>query len=339
MAKRRNRILITSLLSLWASGLGLTLPPFEPLALAWTPSGHMQIALLAFAALPPSVQREATRLLQQHPRFQADFLPQIPPNLQTDAERERFLFAFAATWPDVVRGQPEFDHPTWHYVNLPLSLRPSGLVSCREARAEFRASHDASGSILEALPKARRTLADRSAGEGERALALSWLLHLVADSHQPLHGVALFSAERFPKGDRGGNDILFARHGTVHAVWDGLLGDDTTFRPLEREVARLRTNRSLADVAARAKLAFDPDSWIDEDCELARVSVYAPAITEAVRAFEQQKRSGKPEVELNPTYTIAATAAAMRRAVMAGARLAAALRQALSTPVKSKARP
>ena len=37
-----------------------------------------------------------------------------------------------------------------------------------------------------------------------KAMAYCWLFHLVGDIHQPLHCTALFSAEHFPKGDRGG---------------------------------------------------------------------------------------------------------------------------------------
>jgi hypothetical protein len=39
-----------------------------------------------------------------------------------------------------------------------------------------------------------------------RAIALTWLFHLVGDIHRPLHTAQLFTVE-YPKGDRGGNEI------------------------------------------------------------------------------------------------------------------------------------
>jgi hypothetical protein len=38
----------------------------------------------------------------------------------------------------------------------------------------------------------------------ERAIAVCWVFHLGGDVHQPLHTVALFSAD-YSQGDRGGN--------------------------------------------------------------------------------------------------------------------------------------
>ena len=40
----------------------------------------------------------------------------------------------------------------------------------------------------------------------KRAIALTWLFHLVDDYHQPLHAVQLFTRE-YSNGDRGGNEL------------------------------------------------------------------------------------------------------------------------------------
>ena len=41
----------------------------------------------------------------------------------------------------------------------------------------------------------------------EKAIYLTWLMHLVGDIHQPLHCTAVFR-EQFPNGDKGGNDAF-----------------------------------------------------------------------------------------------------------------------------------
>jgi hypothetical protein len=326
-------------------------------AAAWNAAGHMQIALLAYDELPEDTRARLATLLEAHPRFRDDFLPALPPDLSTPAERARWLFAYAATWPDVARGQPAYDHATWHYVNLPLVLSGSALVSCKQARRELPASErriaaisaerrargepgiPAGDSILAALPENQRTLADRSAQREARALALSWVLHLVGDAHQPLHAVALFTSGRFVTGDRGGNDILLRERGSLHRVWDGLLGEEATPRAVEAALVELRADRALWRAARLEAAPSSLDAWIDEDCDLARRAVYVPAVLSAVRRFEHEPPPvrpaaagaaapppAKPELSLRSAYYQHAAEKARHRAVLAALRLAALLR-------------
>jgi hypothetical protein len=297
-------------------------------ARGWNASGHMQIAMLAYDALPGATRRELGDLLLEHPRFHEDFAASIPAELDAEARR-RWIFAFASTWPDVARGQPAYEHPTWHYVNLRLHLRREGLASCREARsahlASERAAEKPSESIVTAFSWALGTLMDRARPASERALALSWLLHLVGDAHQPLHGVALFTPARFVGGDRGGNEIILRGRGSLHRVWDGLLGEAASLSALDASVRALAADRALARSAALAIRTLSIDDWIDEDCVLARSFVYVPAILAAVRRFEREGREGKPEVSLRGAYFEVAIGAARARAVQAAARLQALL--------------
>jgi hypothetical protein len=296
--------------------------------------------------LPEKERVALVNLLVAHPRYDEDLRPAVPANLESARDRERWLFAHAATWPDQLREQPAYRQGTWHYVNLPLLLGRSGLVSCREARRDFPASvarvatidaeRRARGepgipmgdSILQALPENRSTLSDPRATPEARALALSWVLHLVGDAHQPLHGVALFTGKRFATGDRGGNDVIVRGRGNLHRVWDDLLGEGTSLAELDAGLARLGRDRSrVREPAAAPKL--DAEAWIDEDCELARNVVYAPAILTAVERFERRHSpSGapdKPEVALPDGYFRYAEAKARERALRAGQRLAAIL--------------
>lgn len=346
---------------MWRAGLvgALALLGLARPAAAWNAAGHMQIALIAYDELPEGTRAALGALLEQHPRFQTDFVPALPPGLTAPAERARWLFAYAATWPDAVRGQPEFEHGTWHYVNLPLELRANGLPSCREARRELPASErriaaidaerrargepgiPAGDSILAALPSNLRTLSDPGAPRPARALALSWLLHLVGDAHQPLHAVALFTRQRFQTGDRGGNDIVVRERGSLHRLWDGLLGDDASPPALEAALAELRRDRARWRALLASARETSVDRWIDEDCELARRAVYVPAVLDAVGRFERRVRPAaaaadssagaqappdKPEVSLRTGYHEHAAAKARERALQAGLRLAELLR-------------
>jgi S1/P1 nuclease len=335
-------------------------------AAAWNPSGHVAIALLAYDALAPGQREALVQLSKAHPRREQDLTPLLPSAL-SGAARDRWLFALAATWPDLARGQPGYEHGSWHYVNLPLALHAGQLASCQQARrafpdslrraAELGGTRRARGlpvspsgaSIREALPQNMRTLADASAPRSERALSLSWVLHLVADAHQPLHAVALFTGGRFVAGDRGGNDILVRDRGPLHRVWDDLLGDDMTPSSIEASVRELAPGLPRVGHAP-ADLTSWLDRWLDEDCELARSHVYTAEVRRSVEAFEKTSStpsgqaeappSGqgapaavpegypiKPELVLPVDYLERARQRARERAVLAASRLATLLSQ------------
>jgi hypothetical protein len=343
-AARARRALLASL----TLTLGLALAPS---ARAWHASGHMQIALLAYDALGEPAQRRLVELLRQHPRFQQDFVPSMPAGL-SDAAQARWIFAFAASWPDVARNQPEYHHGSWHWINYPLTLKRDGALStCAEAKADFPASvqrvhralaaraqknpggpppppaapasEPAKDSLLDALPRQRARLQDASAPAAERALALSWVLHLVGDAHQPLHAVALFTPRLFETGDRGGNELVTKAHGSLHVVWDGALGGDEPFEAAEHNARALAADRTLDAARASAKQRPELARWLEEDCALARSHVYVPAVLAAVQAFEASGKAGKPELELPPAYFADATKRSRERSVQAGVRLAA----------------
>lgn len=357
-----------------ALGLLLALGWARPSS-AWTKAGHMEIAAFAYDALPRATRAELVALLRKHPRFQQDFAPQLPAQLSGE-EEARWIFSWAAVWPDLARGQPEFDRSNWHYVNLPITVKDGAPVSCQEARAQFPASHrkvqaelarrhpERSAKAAEpgwltpigpdeirpALAWASRTLRERSLPEAQRALALSWLLHLVGDAHQPLHAVALFTAGRFELGDRGGNEIVVQGQGPLHRVWDALLGDDSesamSYGAVSATADRWRRAPELASLAAEARRQLDVESWLDEDCALARSAVYTAPVLAAVQSFESlraarcsggaQPDEAKPEVALDDADRQRATLAAERRAVQAGARLGALLVQLWKAPAQFK---
>lgn len=66
---------------------------------------------------------------------------------------------------------------------------------------------------------------DAKASKADRAVALSWVLHLTGDITQPLHVTALMNKD-FSWGDRGGNEIRVAgserarKDVKLHKMWD-----------------------------------------------------------------------------------------------------------------------
>ena len=150
-------------------------------AYAWSDPGHRIAAAIAEERLSPAARRLVREIVGSKPLSDHD----------------------VATWADDVR-----DRRTgpWHYVNVPLSAE--GYVAARDcprAGCAVSALEEAA-----ARPPGRRHAA-------ELADSLRWIVHLVADLHQPMHAGEL--------RDRGGNDtdVRIGRRRqplNVHRLWD-----------------------------------------------------------------------------------------------------------------------
>lgn len=149
-------------------------------ALAWGPTGHRVVALVAQDHLSRPALAEIETLL--------------------DGE----TMAEASTWADDVREQRAWRQSApWHYVNIP------------DGKTYEHSRKNRRGDVLRAIERFRRDLANRRNSPAKRANALRFLIHFVADLHQPLH---VGRAE-----DRGGNTIevtWFGQPSNLHRVWD-----------------------------------------------------------------------------------------------------------------------
>lgn len=216
----QNRLLhrITATLLIFC----LLIPPQS--ASAWSEGGHHLIAAVAFSLLSDKEKSELINVLKQHPRFAEDFVP--PKKLPNKEEETRWLVGRSGYWPDVARKQPTYHRSTWHYElgpslvigseeNLKIPERPGPLPL--EATLQTQELH-----ISQALELCRKVLSDKSQPAADRAIALCWIGHLVADSHQPCHAGSLYMEGVFvdSDGDRGANRILTKQKKNMHALWD-----------------------------------------------------------------------------------------------------------------------
>lgn len=160
--------------------IGLLLSVSSITALAWGSDGHKVVALIAQSQLSPKARLEIDRLLAVEPGE----------TLET-----------VSTWADEHRNPAT---AAWHYVNFPRD-------SC-----QFNAARDCPNGkcVVGAIEEQSAVLASKAPDE-QRLVALKYLVHFVADVHQPLHaGYA---------DDRGGNSYqlqAFMRGANLHALWD-----------------------------------------------------------------------------------------------------------------------
>jgi hypothetical protein len=265
--------------ALLAGALALAPAP----AAAWDDVGHLTIARIAWERLSPAARARAVALLRAAPPDAG--LAQLRPGAGGPEERDRALFARAATWPDVVRDRREaararrYHHSAWHFADTFWRQDAAGSpVRVPELRMGAENALERIAVFSAALRDARRPAP-------ERAVALAWLLHLVGDIHQPLHAASRVTAAS-PGGDRGGNDVRVGG-GSLHSVWDNALdrspgrrrgggrrqGEDAKLARAEEWAERL--SRQFPD-ARWARWIADtvPTHWAGESVTLAQRDVY-----------------------------------------------------------------
>jgi hypothetical protein len=203
--------------------------------------------------------------------------------------------ADASTWADEIRDGRGGSGPL-HFVNIPITA------------AAYDPSRDCPGGrcIIAAIDSFAGVLADAEVPRPERAEALRFLVHLVADLHQPLHVG--------DNHDKGGNQtqVRLGDTGTnLHAVWDGQLIEALGLD--ERAyLARLHARMRTLDLAAYERGTVV--SWAMEGHRVARDLAYR---------FPRNRR-------LDSAYVRAGLEQVDLALIKAGVRLAAVLERALA---------
>lgn len=205
-------------------------------ALAWGAEGHRIVAFIAASELKPQARAQVTKLLGG---------PDTPAMVRV------------STWADRIRRDRPRTGP-WHYVDIPLGS--AGYVAARDCRH--------GDCVVAQVERDARILADRQIATPLRAEALRFLIHFVADEHQPLHAA--------DNHDRGGNEVrvvLDGEHTNLHAVWD-----DNVVRALGASPARVATRLEAAITPTeRARWQHgSAASWANGAFAIASRDIYAP---------------------------------------------------------------
>jgi hypothetical protein len=203
-------------------------------AMAWGNLGHRTVGAIAMANVKPST-RAAIRALLRH-QGEID-TPQCRMGTLEDA----------ATWPDCIKGERwRFAYTSsWHYHDQPVCGTFDLKANCRDGNC-------ATAQIDRNL----RLLTDRKLAPVLRLEALSFVVHLVGDVHQPLHiGENEDMGANAVKADYG---IAPARN--LHSVWDGVLADRaiTSARP---PLVRVYTASEKAALATGKVEDWERESW------------------------------------------------------------------------------
>ncbi|HUA63012.1 MAG TPA: S1/P1 nuclease [Verrucomicrobiae bacterium] len=321
---------------------------------AWGNSGHEAVAWVAWQQLTPATQKRVMQLLAMVPTLQnsahtksipgyKDWVNDLPPGLSTD-DQNLYLFMRAATWADTIKHEwlqdsdtpPKNSPPSepakgytdtashgyWHFVDdgfasdkstVPATPAPNAATQIVELRTAI-AVNDASVDLL-------------------KSYELVWLLHLVGDIHQPLHGAVRFFNNQ---GDEGGNTVKITMptamkkqfEGTLsksaptelHAFWDDLPGEGAPAPALPFAVTFAKT-LSPADQASVSDT--DPNDWAQESLSMAKKDAYHSPIGKSPAPTSGSSYS------ITQAYYNTAMQDAKVRIALAGARLAKLLNENL----------
>jgi hypothetical protein len=207
-------------------------------ASAWGADGHHAVADLAASRLTTQAAAEVARLLALEPGS---------------------TLASISTWPDDVRA---LTTAKWHYVNF-----EAGDCHYDEAK------HCPGGQCVVGAIEKQANILSSAAADVERLKALKYMVHFLADIHQPLHaGYA---------HDRGGNSFQLRWHGhgtKLHALWDTWLTQ--AIKESHGDLAE-----QVAARAGRAPVPTAPSTWAEESCRIVQSEGFYPHSTKPGRLY------------------------------------------------------
>lgn len=221
-----------------AIALGLFVLAWAGDAYGWGARGHRIVAAMAEARLDAPVEAEVQRLL---------------------AITGAHELADVAAWADEVREeQPQSAlakaTTKLHYINFADSAcRYDAARDCRDGQC-----------VVAAIDRYAAILGDRARPDAERAEALRFLVHFVADAHQPLHAGY--------RSDRGGNTFQVQLNGkgtNLHSVWD--------FDVLATRRIGWRRYAAALQPPRRESARGTPRDWAEASCRLTRDAGIYPA--------------------------------------------------------------
>lgn len=290
------------------------------------------MAAIAYDRLRPETRARVDAIMRLHPDIAVlgDGL-----DLQS-AAGIREVFLRASVWPDRIRSDARFYRETdtparatsllpgfptmarregWHYLTRSFSTDGTPTITLSEPNV---------ATILPALAEA---LGDEATPASVRAYNLSWIIHVVGDLHQPLHGTSRSTAAH-PTGDAGGNRVWVQLRGSerdsinLHAVWDGWVGRPSRDMAIDRVAAELARELPVADgqpddaltVPRGAALAETVRGWADESATLARYF-----------AYDLPARTGATPPALGDDYIERSVRIARQRLAISAYRLAAVI--------------
>ena len=190
-------------------------------AFAWDQTGHMIAARIAYQDLTAKTKSDINLLLKK------EITKPVP--VEIKAKDDSFLICAAAPWADSIKYTGTWKKPdaekfyadahTMHSKILfddPSKITPEKAVSDEVKRT-------GNANSIKVIDSCIKTLTSKTSDENYKAIALRFLIHLVADQTQPLHVAYIYLKDK--KGDlispNGADMIRFSKPSDIVARYAG----------------------------------------------------------------------------------------------------------------------
>jgi hypothetical protein len=269
-------------------------------AWAWFAEGHEVVAVIAADDLTPTARSHVAQIL----------------NVPADTHSIEKAMAAASIRPDTEFRSEDRTTASWHYIDICLQDTEQGVPArCPQGNC-----------VTAKIDEYARRLRDQNYDRWGAAGDLAFLIHFVADIHQPLHTTT--------NADRGGTcqqvDVAPAED-NLHYAWD-----DAVVAVLEKELGTSQPEATVLKLEALYPAAGDLATWKPSESEqiaweshqLAEADVYrALAIPERPCAPHSCDPATSTPITLSSAYMEREGQVAGRQLAKAGHRLAALLNQ------------
>ncbi|MCF6301450.1 MAG: S1/P1 nuclease [Proteobacteria bacterium] len=290
---------------------GLMLLSVCPNVYAYNAAGHEISAMITWDLLSSDKRQKIAKIIQQHAMYKQDFEISRKPG----GNEMKWAFARASSWPDAPRDtryynkslQAKYNRSSWHY--NPAAIIPKKHKGhykfnrkVKKQLKRIKKSHKI--YLVEALQQNIALIKDDKTTGSDKALALTWVFHLISDLHQPLHSASLYTPRHFPKGDRGGNSIpskadTNAKTRDLHNYWDWILSSRTSFK--HNALIAKKLAKKHASQGEKASKDMHIKNWLLESQQLAEKYAYSDLVIDWLNKNSQSNKD-IPPVILNRKY-------------------------------------
>jgi hypothetical protein len=167
-----------------------------------------------------------------------------------------------STWADEHRNP---NSGVWHYVDIPISEPRYDAKFC-----------PSKGCVVTKIEDFKRVLQNPTASREDKQQALKYLIHFLADLHQPFHAA--------DNDDTGGNQTqvrFFNKGSNLHRLWDSQIIEHKSGNEQDwlRDIKSLAT---LQNVSGWSK--GTPEDWATESLQIAKEAYCLPGIKTVMKS-------------------------------------------------------
>jgi hypothetical protein len=281
-------------------------------AWSWGFTAHRIIAIIAEQRLSPPVREKIRKLLMDGKYSLADI--SVCADRLRDTDRKRPEDEMCR----LLAGAVPSTNGTWHYISIPVPTKAKTLEA-------FCPQGDCVTAKITSFAETLRTSNDRAA----QRQALLFLVHLVADIHQPLHAVDR-SCDKGGTSERVNFFVQGKKHADVnlHHVWD------TDELELLMTDYKVTDEHAIAEALIASISPTEAESWVGATAEQMAWESYRIAIASVYPAVPYQNFCGPQEAalietDLSLSYEEDGSKVVQKQLMKAGVRLAAMLESAL----------